>query len=241
MSRRPRARRGGFAFEPELYGRSAQGRPLEVWLPDGDAELLVFAGLHGEEPETTVALSSALRSIERSALRSAVVLAANPDGLARGTRGNVRGVELNRNFPAADWVAQAPVHKWTRTDPQDVALSAGPEPASEPETRALMELAQRLAPAGAIALHAPLACVIDAHESDLARWLAHASGLSLRRAVSSPTPGTFESWFRETVGRASVTFELPVISKNQALVQYLELVVELITASAGELRRSADQ
>jgi protein MpaA len=195
----------------------------------GPTELLVVAGIHGEEPETTVALSAALRSLRAEDLRSAVVLGANPDGLARGTRGNARGVELNRNFPTSDWSAAAPAHHFTRDEPQDVLLSPGSGPASEPETTALMALVGDLRPAAVLAFHAPLGCVLDPDEGDLARRLAAATGLPLRRRVPSPTPGTLDTWVRESAGVPAVTLELPVISKDVAIVRFLDVLAALLT------------
>ena len=188
----------------------------------------MVAAIHGEEPETAVALSSALRCLTTDDLRCAVVLCANPDGLARGTRGNARGVELNRNFPTSDWSASAAAHHFTRDEPQDVLLSPGPHPGSEPEAQALMELVAATRPAGVVTFHAPLGCVLDPDLSPLARWLADASALPLRRDVPSPTPGTFDTWVREACGLPAVTLELPVISKDEALVRFLDVLVTLL-------------
>jgi murein peptide amidase A len=232
---RPRPQRGTVPFEPVTYGRSVQQRALEAWLPEGKPELLVLAGIHGEEPETTVLLSSALRSIEPAALRCAVVLAANPDGLARGTRGNAAGVELNRNFPSADWSAELAAHHFTRGEPQDVTLSPGSGPASEPETLGLMALVGELEPRACVAVHSPLACVIDPEGGPLARWLAGETGLELRRSVDTPTPGTLDTWLHEATGAAAVTLELPVISKDEALVRFLPTLALLLTARLDEL------
>jgi protein MpaA len=234
-SLRPRPHRGSLSFEPVSYGRSVQRRPLEAWLPGGAPEMLVLAGIHGEEPETTVLLSSALRSIVPSALRCAVVLAANPDGLARGTRGNAAGVELNRNFPSADWSAELAAHHFTRGEPQDVTLSPGSSPASEPETLGLMALVRELGPRACVAVHSPLGCVIDPESGPLARWLARETGLELRHSVDSPTPGTLDTWVRETTGAAAVTLELPVISKDEALVRFLPTLASLLTARLDDL------
>lgn len=226
--------------EPERYGTSVQGRPLEVWQPrHGRAQLLVVAGIHGEEPETTVALSSALRCLRAAELRSAVVLAANPDGLARGTRGNVTGVELNRNFPTSDWSPAAAAHHFTRDTPQDVALSPGARPGSEPETRALMELVRSTRPRAVVSFHAPLGCVLDPDLGALARWLSAAGELPLLAEVPSPTPGTFDTWVRESCGVPAVTLELPIVSKDAALVRFLDLLVTLL-ADPPELPGGAD-
>ena len=102
MNLRPRQMIGTIPWDPDIYGRSQLGNELEFWRPQGTCKLLVFAGIHGEEPETTFALSRALRQLSELSPHCAVVLAANPDGLSRGTRGNARGVDLNRNFPTVD-------------------------------------------------------------------------------------------------------------------------------------------
>jgi murein peptide amidase A len=230
---RPRPQRGTIPRAPECFGASRQGRPLEVWHPDGESNgLLVIAGIHGEEPETTVTLSSAMRSLRSGGLRAAVVLAANPDGLAWGTRGNHAGVDLNRNFPARDWSERPPEHHFTRSDPQDVLLSAGPEPASEPETRALIELVGALRPRALLCVHAPLGSVLDPEQSSLARWLSRRTELPLKRRVPSPTPGLLDTWAREATGAQAVTLELPVISKDRALRHFLPVLVELLTAAS---------
>src|SRR5262249_53945467 len=73
--------RGMLEWRGEPYGASREGVPLQVWLPaGGPATGLILAAIHGNEPETTVALSAALRSVEPAARRAAVVLCANPDG-----------------------------------------------------------------------------------------------------------------------------------------------------------------
>ncbi|MBE0591979.1 MAG: murein tripeptide amidase MpaA, partial [Gemmatimonadales bacterium] len=161
MNLRPRQQWGTIPWDPDIYGRSHLGIPLEVWRPADACHLLVFAAIHGEEPETTFALSRALRQLSEPSPHAAVVLAANPDGLIRGTRGNARGVELNRNFPTADWQSDPVAHRSTLDDPRDVTLSPGPQPGSEAETKALIGLIHDLRPMVVIALHAPLACIDD--------------------------------------------------------------------------------
>jgi predicted nicotinamide N-methyase len=79
----------------------------------------------------------ALRQLATPPEHVAVVLAANPDGLLRGTRANANGVDLNRNFPASNWRAGTVTSRATIDAPSDVVLSTGTAPASEPETQAL--------------------------------------------------------------------------------------------------------
>ncbi len=230
MKLRSRARQGAHALEPESYGRSVLGLPLEVWRPAGRCRLLLFAAIHGNEAETTAALSHALRHLEEPSADCAVVLAANPDGVIRGTRGNARGVELNRNFPTWDWTPEPVLHRATLDAPRDVALSPGSAPGSEPETQALIRLIQELEPDAVIALHAPLGCIDDPDDSALGRRLAERTGMPLVPDVGYPTPGSFGTWAREQ-GLPVITWEFPLITPDEAARVHVPVLVDLLTGA----------
>lgn len=204
---------------------------MEVWKPSGPCRLLIHAGIHGEEGETTVALSSALRRLREPSAECAVILAANPDGLKRGTRGNARGVDLNRNFPTKDW-SSAPVHhRWTLDAPREVALSPGSAPASEPETIALINLIEELEPEAVVALHAPLGCIDDDNLGPLAQWLAEKTGLPLVSDVGYPTPGSFGTWGGER-GLNVITYEFPLGDKDTLVREHVPVLAQLLTGEA---------
>jgi len=228
LSLRPRPQWGTIPWQPTRYGTSVLGLPLEVWRPPKECTLLIFAAIHGEEPETTYALSRALRQLTEPPPHCAVVLAANPDGLVRGTRGNARGVDLNRNFPSRDWQPNAVTHRSTMEDPSDVLLSPGASAASEPETQALMALIAELRPKAVVALHAPLACIDDANASPLGQHLAKRTGMPLVRDVGYPTPGSFGSWGADN-GIPVVTYEFPLAATEVLMRDHVPVLVELLT------------
>lgn len=203
------------------------GLPLEVWRPTKQCKLLIFAAIHGEEPETTYALSRTLRQLTEPPEYCAVVLAANPDGLVRGTRGNARGVDLNRNFPSKDWQPKPVTHRSTIEDTSDILLSTGQSPASEPETQALLGLIRELGPKAVVALHAPLACIDDANGSALGQRLAQRTGMPLVRDVGYPTPGSFGSWGSDN-GVPVVTYEFPLAATEVLMRDHVPVLVELI-------------
>jgi len=231
MKLRARQDIGTIAWEPSAYGSSHLGTSLEAWRPSGKCELLIHAGIHGEEAETTIALSRALRLLTEPSPHCAAVLAANPDGLIRGTRGNARGVDLNRNFPTRDWRPDPVEHRSTLDDPRDVRLSPGSGPGSEPETRALIDLIEELKPKTVVALHAPLACIDDANQGQLAHWLAERTGLPLVADVGYPTPGSFGTWGGEhNIG--IVTYEFPLSTTDALVREHVPVLVELLAGEA---------
>jgi len=156
-----------------------------------------------------------------------VVVAANPDGLARGTRGNALGVDLNRNFPTRDWRPDPVKHRSTLDAPREVALSPGSAPGSEPETRALVALIRELQPEAVIALHAPLACIDDDGQGPLSRWIAERTGLPLVSDVGYPTPGSFGTWGGEQ-GLPVVTYEFEMTDKDSAVKRHVPVLAELL-------------
>jgi protein MpaA len=188
---------------------------------------LIHAGIHGEEPETTYALSRALRQLPEAPEHAAVILAANPDGLIRGTRGNARGVDLNRNFPSRDWKPDPVTHRSSIEDESDILLQSGDAPASEPETLALLDLIAELKPKAVVALHAPLGCIDDANLSALGKRLSVRTGMPLVSDVGYPTPGSFGSWGSDT-GVAVVTYEFPRAATEILMRDHVPILVELL-------------
>jgi protein MpaA len=148
---RPRAERGAFPPGAEQYGRSFLGASL-IWFPAPDADRdsgLVIAGTHGDENSSVVTLSCALRTLTPALRRHHVILAVNPDGCQLGLRANARGIDLNRNFPAANWRAGETVYRWNSSaEERDVVLLTGDNPGSEPETQALCQLIHKIHPPG---------------------------------------------------------------------------------------------
>ncbi len=195
------SRRTDIAIKTEVFGESVRGVRLE-WFPSRKScRILIIAGIHGEEPETTVALSRAYRSIAEKDISPFVgaILCANPDGLLAGTRCNANGVDLNRNFPTINWQVEPTTCRWFIEDARENELSigTGSAPASEPETRALIKLINRIRPELIIALHGPIACIDDPHSSRAGKWIAEKTGLPLVSEIGYPTPGSMGTWAGE--------------------------------------------
>lgn len=126
-------------------GTSVAGRDLEVFqFGSGDSQRMIVAGIHGGYEGNTIRLADELIQVltaKPDLIPTSVTLyilrSLNPDGEARSDsykgRANENLVDLNRNWPAF-WQSTWPLEGcWTYT-----YVSGGSHPASEPETRALM-------------------------------------------------------------------------------------------------------
>jgi murein peptide amidase A len=184
-------------------GRSIEGRPIGGGRFGGPgAALLVFAGIHGDEPAGVEALIELLPRLSAGAPPAVPVWllpAVNPDGVARGSKNSARDVDLNRNFPARSF---APEHA--------PGYYPGPTPLSEPETRVIADLVAREPIGAVVAVHAPFACVnFDGPAAAWADAVAAASGWPARGDIGYPTPGSLGSWLGVDRGLPVLTLELP--------------------------------
>jgi murein peptide amidase A len=122
-----------------VIGHSRQGRRIvAAQFGSGPRRLLVVGGVHGREYGRRVAERLAAYLVAHPGAippgsRVDVLPCLNPDGAALRRRGNARNVDLNRNFPTADWTRAL-----RSGDPAATACNGGTGPASEPETRALL-------------------------------------------------------------------------------------------------------
>ena len=134
-----------FLRGPIAIGTSVAGRDLEVFqFGSGDSQRMIIAGIHGGYEGNTIRLADELIQVltaKPDLIPTSVTLyilrSLNPDGEARSDsykgRANENLVDLNRNWPAF-WQSTWPLEGcWTYT-----YVSGGSHPASEPETRALM-------------------------------------------------------------------------------------------------------
>ena len=146
---------GGWRIE--CYGRSVRGAELRVHLPARPRRLLV-AGLHGEEPETVLLARAIVDRVGGDEATCAVVLCANPDGVADGRRQNARGVDLNRNF----------ARRWRGGGRAFDTYFPGARPFSEPESQAVRRLVRRIRPDVTVYYHQHLRMVDVTRGSDKA-------------------------------------------------------------------------
>jgi protein MpaA len=181
-------------------GRSRQGRPIRAaaFGPGGEPVIIV-GGVHGDEPASVEAVLDLCAGGLPAGRSLWIVPALNPDGLARGTKNSAADVDLNRNFPAANF-----------TTAHRPGYDPGPSPLSEPETAAFAELVERARPVGVVAVHAPFACIN--YDGPAAAWagaVAAAAGWPARADIGYPTPGSLGTWLGVDGGLAVLTIELP--------------------------------
>lgn len=190
---------GASAAERSVVGHSVQGRAIvavQSGEPDAPERVLVIGCVHGNE---AAGIRVARRLIGAPAPHGAalwVVPSLNPDGVAADTRGNVHGVDLNRNFPF-DW------------RPLGGLEYSGAHSLSEPESRAARRLIMRIQPDITIWFHQPLD-LVDRSGGDgaIERRFSQLAGLPLVQLRRYP--GSASSWQNHALP-ASTAFvvELP--------------------------------
>lgn len=187
----------------KTIGRSVRGRRIRAYYRgDRDAShvLLLLGQMHGDEkagPATARWVRDHVRP--RAGTGVWIVPTMNPDGNARSTRVNARGVDLNRNWPTSGWNGAGRGGRYW----------GGPRPASEPETRALMQLLREVRPDYIASIHQPLRGIgRSGRDVPWERRLARNLHLPRRHfGVGNPTgtvSPTMTGWYDRRLGRHGV-------------------------------------
>jgi predicted deacylase len=185
-------------IERVVIGHSVQGRPITAWHlgQPGMQRVLLISTMHGDEGKPRQILGALRDGRPIRGIDLWVVPVYNPDGLARGTRKNAHGVDLNRNFP----------YRWAALDG---SYESGQRAGSEPETRAMMGFLRELKPSRIISFHQPLHGVdTDTKRPAFARRLADQLNLPRKPfTCGGVCHGTMTMWFNHNFAGAAITVE----------------------------------
>ncbi len=192
-----------------VLGTSVRGRPIRAYELDNPAPVILIIGcVHGDEPQSAFAAEALVELLQTSVGEMMdehvfVVTCLNPDGLELATRKNANGVDLNRNFPTANW---------RRGDPQDM-FYGGSMAGSEPETQVVLDLIRRQQPRRILVIHCiepTRHCVnYDGPAQSLAELMAKSNGYPVVADIGHPTPGSLGTWIGYERKIPTVTLELP--------------------------------
>jgi predicted deacylase len=213
-------------------GRSVAGAPIVMQVfGDGPERILVVGGIHGDEPTGADLATRLVRTLRENPAQChgrtiAILPQANPDGLLRGQRGNANGVDLNRNFPSLHW-----------RPAQGNGLSHGSEPASEPETRAVLRAFAMIRPQRVVDIHSipgGYHCNnYDGPAGGLAEVMSWHNGYPVIADIGYPTPGAFGCWVGIDRDVPAITLELPrKLSGDECWAQNADALLAFLAADS---------
>ena len=155
--------------------------------------VLVIGVFHGDEPQGDPLIRKYLKINPDTKLLMIPCL--NESGMKAGKRTNANGVDLNRNFPTKNW-----------GEVQMNAFYGGTSPASEEETRFVIDTVEKYKPKVILTLHAPYRVVnYDGPGEEIANKIAAIIGYPVEPSIGYPTPGSFGTW-------AGVERNIPIIT-----------------------------
>src|SRR5258706_5147585 len=177
-------------------GLSDDGRPITALrVGDGPRKFVLVGDTHGGPEANTFDLAGQLADYFRAhpddvpaSMRLYIIPTLNPDGLARSTRFNARGIDLNRNMntnldacPENDWSVPVQGARGIESD------TGGPYAESEAESRLIREFL--LDAAGVIFYHSSGGDVFPA-------FCEHAPSIALAQLYAEATGYRYDRYWQ---------------------------------------------
>lgn len=180
--------------------------------------ILVVGVVHGDEPQGEDLINRYLAGNESGML---FIPSLNPDGKQLGRRTNSNGVDINRNFPTKNW-------ELTEKD----NYFGGESPASEIETKFLINVIEEYKPRLILTLHTPYKIVnYDGPAKEVSEKISEIIGYPVEESIGYPTPGSFGTYAGVEKNIPTITLEMDeeetidsLYPKVKKILEYLEKV-----------------
>ena len=153
--------------------------------------VLVIGVFHGDEPQGELLINSYLKKNDTNLLML-------PRLNSSSTRVNKNGVDLNRNFPTKNWELS-----------EKNEYYGGASPASEEETKYIIDLVEKYSPKIILTIHAPYKIVnFDGPQDEAIEKISEIMEYPIEPSIGYPTPGSFGTWAGIEKNITTITLEL---------------------------------
>jgi protein MpaA len=194
------------------FYRSTEQRPIETVITgSGPERIAILASLHGDETQSVSLVEELARWTREQpeSRRKASVLfirSPNPDGLFSRSPWNVSGVDLNRNFPSANW--------------QELKNGrSGNRSASEAETRVIVRILSDFHPTLVVHLKDTRQSGVVNYEGDIqprAEQIAEMLSVPVVSGLGGKTTGSVENYAMTRLSCPSLTLLLAREASDEA-------------------------
>ena len=194
---------------------SKNGQKIELLGNENYKKTLVIGVFHGDEPQGQFLIENYLKKNDSPLL---FIPCLNPDGMALKVRTNSNGVDLNRNFPTKNW-------KITEQN----EFFGGAEPASEIETKFIVNIIEKYKPELILTLHAPFKVVnYDGDAKEISEKISKIINYPVEASIGYPTPGSFGTYAGIEKKISTITLELDEECPVEDLIEPVEKIFKLL-------------
>ena len=197
---------------------SKLGNKIQLLGNENNKQVLIIGVFHGDEPQGKFLIEEYLKENDNSQMLFIPCL--NPDGMSLNIRQNSNKVDLNRNFPTKNWILS-----------EDRDYFGGNEPASEVETRFMVEILEEYKPKFILTLHSPY-CVVnyDGDALEYAEEISKIIGYPVQSDIGYPTPGSFGTYCGIEREIPTITLELDETVDLKTLVKPVHKIFDYINS-----------
>lgn len=197
---------------------SKLGNKIQLLGNENNKQVLIIGVFHGDEPQGKFLIEEYLKENDNSQMLFIPCL--NPDGMSLNIRQNSNKVDLNRNFPTNNWILS-----------EDRDYFGGNEPASEVETRFMVEILEEYKPKFILTLHSPY-CVVnyDGDALEYAEEISKIIGYPVQSDIGYPTPGSFGTYCGIEREIPTITLELDDTVDVKTLVKPVHKIFDYINS-----------